>query len=371
MHLMLAAMMLQRGNFQQTKVHLDAILDEDWKNIHANLLFGLYYKLTEWDQMERKHFGIARVKRMRDLQVLPPKSTIPKNFRTETVDFKVEIVDYAKLKTQDENLTAKESDLMFFELIDFLIERQIYGTSQIALDYIQDKSSARYLMTRAKICINHGEYQSAVESLDQLLANNPQDQRAWVLRGHAFFMLKNLFDSEESYINALRIKPKEGKAPLKDNVLEMRLGIIYAMRRSWKDAKTVFMKVCKDRMSTTAWIYLGLSFIRLGELEAAEDAIAQANILDNTNPNTWALNVILCLSYGKQRLQQARFSMKQAIANNIRDGLVLEEIGDLFEAEGLYHDAIQAYTICHCVDEQNGSVMQKLGGIHCNAANPS
>lgn len=155
---MLAAMMLQRGNFQQTKVHLDAILDEDWKNIHANLLFGLYYKLTEWDQMERKHFGIARVKRMRDLQVLPPKSTIPKNFRTETVDFKVEIVDYAKLKTQDENLTAKESDLMFFELIDFLIERQIYGTSQIALDYIQDKSSARYLMTRAKICINHGEY---------------------------------------------------------------------------------------------------------------------------------------------------------------------------------------------------------------------
>lgn len=62
--------------------------------------------------------------------------------------------------------------------------------------------------------------------------------------------------------------------------------------------------------------------------------------------------------------------MKQAIANNIRDGLVLEEIGDLFEAEGLYHDAIQAYTICHSVDEQNGSVMQKLGGIHCNAANP-
>lgn len=130
-------------------------------------------------------------------------------------------------------------------------------------------------------------------------------------------MLKNLFDSEESYINALRIKPAAGKPALKDNVLEMRLGIIYAMRRSWKDAKTVFMKVCKDRMSTTAWIFLGLSFVRLGELEAAEDAIAQANILDNTNPNTWALNVILCLNYGKQRLQQARFSMKQAIANNI------------------------------------------------------
>jgi hypothetical protein len=85
-------------------------LNEDWKNIHANLLFGFYYKLTGWDEMSRKHFAIARVKRMRDLQVLPPKSSIPKNFRTESIEFKVEIVDYAKLKTHDENLTAKESD---------------------------------------------------------------------------------------------------------------------------------------------------------------------------------------------------------------------------------------------------------------------
>lgn len=99
MHLMLAGMMLQRQNFQQTKIHLDAVLDEDWTNIHANLLFGFYYKLTEWDEMARKHFAIARVKRMRDLQVLPPKSSIPKNFRTESIDYKVEIVDYAKLKT--------------------------------------------------------------------------------------------------------------------------------------------------------------------------------------------------------------------------------------------------------------------------------
>ena len=54
----------------------------------------------------------------------------------------------------------------------------------------------------------------------------------------------------------------------------MRLGIIYTLRRSWKDAKTVFLKVCKDRMSTNAWIYIALSYIRLGELASAEDAIS-------------------------------------------------------------------------------------------------
>jgi len=188
------------------------------------------------------------------------------------------------------------------------------------------------------------------------------------LRCHAYFLMKNLFDSEESYINALRIKTG-GKAQLKDNVLEIRLGIIYAMRRSWKDAKTVFLKVCKDRMQTTAWIYLGLSFIRLNELPAAEDAISQANILDNTNPLSWALNTILCLKFGQQRLQQARFSMNQAIRLGIKDSMILEEIGDLFESEGLFHDAAQAYKICSSADPVNGAVLQKLGGIYCNENN--
>ena len=128
------------------------------------------------------------------------------------------------------------------------------------------------------------------------------------MRGHAFFLLNNLFDSEESYINALRIKI-QGKPILKDNALQTRLGIIFCKRQSWRDAKTVFTKLCKDSVSTTAWIYLGLSLIKLGELEAAEDAISQANILDNNNPNSWGLSTILCLSFEKERLQQARFCL--------------------------------------------------------------
>ena len=301
MHLIYAALMLQRKNLAKTKYHLDVILDQDWKNIHANVLYGFYYKLTEWHQMARKHFAIAKVKRMRDLGILPPKSIIPKNFRTEAVDFKVEIIDYQSLKTNDETLTPKDSDLLFFELIDFLLQRQIYGTADIALEYIQDRVSSRYLMAKAKIRVHQEKFTEATQALDKLLETNPNDQNAWVLRGHAFYLLNNLFDSEESYINALRIKI-QGKPTLKDQMLQVRLGIIFCRRQSWKDAKTVFLKICKDSVSTTSWLYLGLSLIKLGELEAAEDAIAQANILDNNNPNSWGLSTILCLSYDNSRL---------------------------------------------------------------------
>ena len=63
--------------------------------------------------------------------------------------------------------------------------------------------------------------------------------------------------------------------------------------------------------------------------------------------------------------------MKQAISLGIKDGIILEEIGDLFESEGLFHDAAESYRICHNVDPQNGSVMQKLGSIYCNEENPN
>jgi hypothetical protein len=37
-------------------------------------------------------------------------------------------------------------------------------------------------------------------------------------------------------------------------------------------------------------------------LKEAEDAISNANILDNTNPKVWGLMTILCLSTGKERI---------------------------------------------------------------------
>jgi len=47
---------------------------------------------------------------------------------------------------------------------------------------------------------------------------------------------------------------------------------VYARRKAWKDAKVVFAKCCKEFTSTTSWMYLGLSLLRLGELNLAEDA---------------------------------------------------------------------------------------------------
>lgn len=171
----------------------------------------------------------------------------------------MEIIDYKNVVTQDQKMKPNDSDQIFFELIDLLLENNLFTAADTALEYIQDLHSTQYLYTKARIRIAQGKYLEATAALDEMLPSNQDNHEAWIMRGHAFFLHGNLFDSEESFIRALRIKSSH-----KDPVLQERLGIIYSKRKAWKDARTVFLKCCKERVSTTSWIYLGLSQLRLG-----------------------------------------------------------------------------------------------------------
>jgi Flp pilus assembly protein TadD len=79
--------------------------------------------------------------------------------------------------------------------------------ADMAIGYVQDHKTERYLLTLAKIRTSQGRYLEAVTSLDSLIAKDPKHLEAWTLRGHAYFLNGNLFESEESYIRALRLKP--------------------------------------------------------------------------------------------------------------------------------------------------------------------
>ena len=61
----------------------------------------MYERLSEAG-LQRKHIAIAKVKRMRDLHLLPPKNTIPKNLRTTPYELKVEIIDFKTVNTKDQ-----------------------------------------------------------------------------------------------------------------------------------------------------------------------------------------------------------------------------------------------------------------------------
>ena len=52
-------------------------------------------------------------------------------------------------------------------------------------------------------------------------------------------------------------------------------------------------------------------YSQLGELEEAEDALAEANILNNTDPEVWAYLSLVCLKTGREL--EAEQSYKYAL----------------------------------------------------------
>ena len=99
--MLLAALYIQRDNFQLAIKFLKATLESDWKSTTANLLMGIIYDKLDRPGLSRKHFAIVKCKKLRELNLLPPKSTQPKNFRTVQMEYKVEIVDFKNIMSKD------------------------------------------------------------------------------------------------------------------------------------------------------------------------------------------------------------------------------------------------------------------------------
>ena len=78
---------------------------------------------------------------MRDLGLIPPKSTVPKNFRTVPVEFKVEIIDFKTVTSKDQLLNQEHSDNLYIEFIDFLLENLLYDLADSCLGYIKNHTT--------------------------------------------------------------------------------------------------------------------------------------------------------------------------------------------------------------------------------------
>ena len=170
----------------------------------------------------------------------------------------------------------------------------------------------------------------------------------------------NLFDSEECYINAIRLKPEA-----KSISVHERLGEVYMRRQAYKDAKVVFYKTASEFNTAASWRNLGISLLREEEMEAAEDALTQSNVLDNLNPDTWGYLTMLCLLNGQRQLQ-AMQSLREAFKLRLANSQLLEEIGQLYFKLQIYNVAQECYEIAVQQSPQNGLLWAKLGDTCLN-----
>jgi hypothetical protein len=114
---------------------------------------GFIYEAMKRPGMSRKHFAIAKVARMRELGQLQPFNYDNQNFRTQSIEYRVEIIDYSKVVTKDQEMKPADNDEMYFGLLDKLLELTLFWMADLVLKAIIDKHSIKYLLTKSKIRI--------------------------------------------------------------------------------------------------------------------------------------------------------------------------------------------------------------------------
>ena len=208
----------------------------------------------------------------------------------------------------------------------------MFEVSERLLDLlITQKSSTKYKLELAKILLNKREYERVIEITNEIVSLEKNNYGAWVLRGNAYYFKNDLYNSEESYVKAIRCK--SDRSERFDMKMLFRLGMTYINRTTWNDAKTVFLQILKENPGYSfAWGFLGFSLMKLGEYASAEEALNEANLLDVENPTIWAYLCVYCIQVGRK--YQAFECLNELMKMKLKDVKLLEEIGDLFSKGG-------------------------------------
>ena len=98
----------------------------------------------------------------------------------------------------------------------------------------------------------------------------------------------------------------------------------------FEEALDVLLLGCRVYPSSTLFSLVGICCLRLDRMIDAEDALQEANLIDNRNPEVWAYLTILCLHTGDHRMEEAEKSCQQALRLGLTNSAVLREIAMAF-----------------------------------------
>uniref|UniRef100_W5LHU0 Cilia and flagella associated protein 70 n=1 Tax=Astyanax mexicanus TaxID=7994 RepID=W5LHU0_ASTMX len=175
--------------------------------------------------------------------------------------------------------------------------------------------SSWYDLSLAHLQFLQGQYSSAEISLQEALTDHFQNPDAWALCGHLYYLMKDNKQAVKCYERTLDFVTDSSDP----HPVYLRLASIYLQNREYEKAKSTYLRACRSSPSCRTWLGLGISCYRLGEMTEAEDALAEANILNNQNPEVWAYLALVCLQTGRKlEAEQSYKYTLQALLQEIR-----------------------------------------------------
>ena len=314
-YLLMSCIYLSRKKYSEALVFLNNLLSKDNTDVLLIILISLTYK--QLNKLNLEKLFLARAKRlfMKHYGMLGNKNmTIPS---LENV-----IIRYEEGK----GITTEIMDDLYFMVVEYLLSEKIVDIARLALERITNKDSCmiKFAYYTAETEYWSKEYQQSANALEVLLKLEPRHGQGWTLKGDSYFSSQKFVEAQECYLKALRYSKTN------NSTLMLKLGNIYLQNKAWAGAKLLFSKCCEEEPTSIAWEGLGIACLNLNELDIAEKALTQANIMYDENSYTWTALAYLCLKKTEEppgRYYQFRQCLTQAIRLGITDKELLVNIG--------------------------------------------
>ena len=312
--LLISCIYLSRKKYYEALVFLNDLLREDRTDVLIITLISLAYRELGKTSLEK--FYTAKAKRicMKHLSLAGNKSA------------RIPSLEHTELRYEEgKGITAEIMDDLNFLLIDSLVADKLVDLARIVLDQVVHKESAQAKCAyfTAEIEYWSKSYAKSAAALDELLRIEPRHSQGWALKGDSYFNSLKYHEAQDCYLKALRYS-KTGNSSL-----EIKLGNIYLRNKAFVGAKLLFSKCCESEPSSIAWQGLGLACLNLLELDTAEQALTQANLMNDDNAFTWAALAFLCLKKTEEppgRYFQFRQCLTQALKLGFDDWGLLVNI---------------------------------------------
>ncbi|KAI9363935.1 hypothetical protein DFJ73DRAFT_810162 [Zopfochytrium polystomum] len=250
-----------------------------------------------------------------------------------------EELESEKVLTEAQKLKPADIPCAYLHAGRFLIQIHAGQLAERALSHaiIESGPSVEPYLLLSQLEKQRGNTDLAMTHIHSAIDIRQDDPDAWAALGHLQFASRMWGEARTSYETVLSL-PAE---PNDVTTTYVRLGTLYLMQagpimqkaamRSPVEiefaakAKSMFLRGCEAGPTAKSWLGVGKACLYLGNLTEAEDAFAEANVLNNRDSDVWAHLAYVCLMQDRQF--EGNQCISQALHQGIKDPEILRIVG--------------------------------------------
>ncbi|KAI9002325.1 hypothetical protein BC832DRAFT_114900 [Gaertneriomyces semiglobifer] len=253
-----------------------------------------------------------------------------------------------------------DASSIYMSLAEFLIHVHAGQLAERALsqEILNTQPRVAPYLLLSKLELQRSNFKLAEEHLSDALKIHQDEPNVWASIGHLQYIRQQWEQAQMSYETVLSLSQE----PINIALVYVRLGTIYLNKANAdgrldgnmaRMAKSMFLRASSVSPTSASWLGVGRACLVMHNYDEAEDALAEANVLNNRHADVWAYLALLNLKLNRQF--EANQCIGQALRLGVKNAGVLSVVGQEFLQKDDRRAASECLRMCLEIDPTNSS----------------